>query len=290
MNIEKEISDIVLQASRCFSASEIATYSGIELETLKSREKSRYLPPEDFEKYIAAFEKCRKMPRRRKPNEKFNEEKWDELSKATVKLTKIAVQEYKQVNDLFEIVYWLIIKDANATSKISPLFSYRVANSFDAFASIEHDDLSFLRCYFTENSVNRAWIKRRLNNSACHAPSEILSMLSQPDIWTWLRAKEQYLSCLVPSKTAYKSWEKFREKVKVLTQTAYKSVQEGDNRDLMRLVYLSIFISMIWPKDGEKDTVFGADEIDALIIFKFFLTESAQKMLLAELETLPKST
>lgn len=47
---------------------------------------------------------------------------------------------------------------------------------------------------------------------------------------------------------------------------------------------INAFLILIWPPEGETDTKFGPQEIEPLIIFKYFLTEEARQNLLDELQ------
>ena len=66
--------------------------------------------------------------------------------------------------------------------------------------------------------------------------------------------------------------------------TTVSGINKETNQIAFRAIGFNGFLSLIWPKEGATDTNFGTKEIEALIVFKYFLTKEAQQNLLDKLQ------
>lgn len=291
-DLEKGISDVLLSFAPIFGVSAVHNYmddknattkfeytskeSTIKSHIRKGREK---IPCEYFEDYLNAWNNMDTAPK----GINIDEETWGQFKELLLPFLYEMVQLYDYFVNWSTEFPTLIFPKNDAIKSFSPTFTYRLNKNFNAFRTLNPNDCLLVIHLMRTNECNRQKILTALNNLERQSPNATLSALTAGEGQYWLKARRSYLSPY-NNFDSQSNWDEFCKKVNNLLKIRNKNDIQKLKISNLELHCLNVFIGSIWPKDGETDTAFGVEEIDALIIFKYFLTEESQKSLLAELE------
>lgn len=174
--MEKQISDAIITFSNFFSLYKVWTYidatesSKIKADSSKSTIRSHFrsgrrrIPPEYFRKYIDAWKSMNEIPRKLKKEYGSNKEVWRKQKACIISFLEKVVDVYEKQLKPFnlEIVSSFFNND-NATENLSPLFAFRLCESFDSFLTINPYESLFLTHFFVADEAKKERIIEKMN-------------------------------------------------------------------------------------------------------------------------------
>lgn len=299
--LEAKLSEAIIRFMERFSQNSIINNIDIDKKTVKEHKKKGVIPPKYFEQYIEALSKGL-------PSKDVIESKeiWAENNKIYYEQLSNAFKEYKKVmgigpyliNSLFKkgpptgnaVPEFFLeqleesVKSINKCIKrhniddLSPLFLYHMNICFDAFSTITPIDFLFLSKFFRASREERKKIWTLIDKMLFIPTIDIISCLTNGEAKLWIAAYTHYLSNTGKKSSQYDIWKKFKKKIE---DCFFLNESIEKKKHTFAFYY---FLALIWPEEGETDTKFGPKEIEALIVFKYFLTQEAQQKLLNELQ------
>lgn len=306
--MEAELSKSIISFMWFFSTNSIVKNTGLDKKTVNSH-KETGIPPKYFELYIKALggtnypspemqkilkskphaiEKCKTLTQiiYNTLNCQYEEYRrlvgvapyiFDRvLGKGTAHNKDVLEMLSKQLEKNIDFIYGRITQ--NEIENLSPQFLHRLNICFDAFSTMTKIDTLFFPTFFRASSERKEEILSQMNEMELNPVANIVSYLTSGSGKLWMTAYTHYSQDEKGRKAPGDTWKKLKEKIEGKFYQM-KSIEEQKNA----LAFYS-FLALIWPEKGETDTTFGLEEIKALIVFKYFLTEEAQRNLLDELQ------
>lgn len=312
--LEVMLSKYIVMLVGRFSEYGIIKYSGIDKKTVKEHKKKGEIPPKYFEQYMEALGKSNRPPKEvkepAKEGKKLTLEEWKifiTIYRPIIYPALYAIyKEYKKIigvgpylkervlgkgtsinNVVPEVLAEELEKSINSinervkqhkVNELSPQFFHHLNICFDAFSTITTSDFLFLACFFRAKGKERKKIVAQVNKMALNSATDIISCLTSGSGKLWMMAYTHYSSNEGEKGTQTAIWKNFKKKIE------NHFSESKDIEDQKKELAFFYFLALIWPEEGETDTKFGPQEIEALIVFKYFLTEEARQNLLDELQ------
>lgn len=254
----------------------------ISRNTIKSNLEQGKISPESFDSYIKAFGEIKQ----------FNfgiDGTWSDADIQSGKeIYAICYKALIEANELYKMLknlpYTLFSKTISSEESVeiySQRFWYLLNKCFEAFCTLKFNDVMFLIKYFKSDEAVRKIIMTKMNSAETASYFNSVEMLLNGEGSLWVDAHKNYSSNTEKKSSSEQNWEILNRKLQ-----NFASVKEIDGKFAEKpnqAVVLSGFFALIWPEEGEADTKFGPKEIEALIIFKYFLTEESRQKLIDEL-------
>lgn len=297
--METQISDVIVQVQRIFfsnyAVAKIMAGNKDLIDqyyTLVNKQIKRgSIPAEYFETYIKAWRQIDKKPLERHIEAGGNKElllasletiddaKWNEMGDTAIESVDKIVSFWKRLNDFDAIP---VLDNNHALDGKSARFPHLISECFDAFTTLTLDDMTFLYLIFGGNQCRRKAVLQEMTTSKVSVPNQIISMLTCKEGKSWLRACELYSSKIDVKESVQDCWDRCVAKIqKWRKKNAFLPAwKTGRGQEANKVFSFNLFLSLIWPQDDADDTEFGAEEIKALITFKYFLTEDARQGLI----------
>lgn len=279
--LKSTVSDVLIHLQRFFSNNDVAKVLGIEADIINKQIKRHSIPEEYFEKYVLAWKKTVKKPRTAAVIE-MSEAQWDKLkNEYLIPMGEQTLSIWNRFNNSYPIS--AVLNDKNALDGKSARFPYLLDKCFNAFATITADDIVFLCPFFKGDKSKREAILQKMNEAKTASPNHIISTLTSEDGQDWIRAHNLYSSKIERKESAQNNWIQCIERIQLWIKSN-SFLKANETEQPYNVLPFFAFLGLIWPEEGELDTKFGPEEIKALIVFKYFLTEEAQRSLLDELQ------
>lgn len=281
MNLKSTVSDSLIQIQRFFSNDDVADILKVEPDTINKHMQRHSIPSEYFEKYVYAWKKTAKKPRTLAAIE-MNETQWNELkNECLIPMAEKLLCIWNGFNNSY--VMSPLLYDKNALDGKSARFPYLLDKCFTAFSRITADDVVFLCHFFRGDESKRKTMIQKMDKAEVSAPSHIISVLTSTDGQIWIQAYKLYTSKIKREESVENDWIQCAEKIQTwIKNTSF--VKANETKQPYNVQPFLRFLELIWPEEGENDTKFGPEEIKALIIFKYFLTEEARQELIDEFD------
>lgn len=281
------LSNCILKLRPFFSNYQLSNYqlennSSMAKGTIKKHFEEGIIPPEYIKTYLVAMKESGLRQAKRSPDVEIQNADADTLKAINDFLTfyidaLLKLWDKQECIENFGIdIVGKPLTDKRATENFSPLFAYRMNKCFDAFSTITVYDYLFLKSFYRSNEDKRHRILECLNRSDTRPALDILMDLTTGEGRHWIKALSIYSSSVGKKSKPFNQWRSFTDKVK---SWADKSTMVDVLKRDHSVFILQLFVEMIWPERNATDTNFGAKEIQALIAYKYFLTEDAQKTL-----------
>lgn len=292
--LEDYISQLILSVLPLCPYNAISQGSVLEGErisknTIKNHLSQGRIPPESFDKYVRAFKQLKRLDVKLEDGQKFSESELAAKLTAMRKFIEVYCGVLECVNERYKAMkgfpYDLIsdkIKNWDFAKKYSQDFWYFLNKCFEAFCTVNYYDFLFLSKFFRCDEPERELIMERMEGKKVIPYSEIIETLLNGEGNLWINAHKECSSEAEKKTSKEQNWEIFNQKIKKMTTV--RGINKETNQIAFKAVGFNGFLSLIWPKEGETDTNFGTKEIEALIVFKYFLTKEAQQNLLEELK------
>ena len=278
--LETKVSDTLLRIQKFFSNNDVARILHIKKDIIHKHTQRRSIPSEYFEKYVKAWKKTTKKPRT-KPVIKMNKTQWDKLYKNLISRAEITLYMWNCFNN--SLVIPSLLNDKNALDGKSARFPYLMEKCFSAFTTLTADDIAFLCHFFRGDTNKREAILQKMDEAETIAPNHVVSILTSKDGQDWIQAHKLYSLEIKRDESVQNGWIQCAEKIEswIKTNSFIKANETGQPYNVLSVLQ---FLELIWPEEGETDTKFGSKEIEALIVFKYFLTQEARQTLLSDLQ------
>lgn len=210
------------------------------------------------------------------------------------------------IDDLekLEKVYFFVAKayfpikpeTINEFQSISAQFIYKLQKSFDAFKTMQLDDLIVIGAYLNMgeskqreiDKVLPSWQEILISSNKTDIVNDVAKWMDAEKVWFCNKISNTHNTTHSATRSAEESWYIICNKMKELAQqnTIGKNFENGVSLNDNTYLVLLWFIDFIWPKNGATDTEFGPQHIDLLIRFKYGL-DSKEKKRLIDLLTAP---
>lgn len=257
----------------------------ISKNTIKNHLSQGRIPPDSFDKYVRAFKQLKRLDVKLDDGQKFSDSKFVAMRK----FIEVYCDILECINESYKAMkgfpYYLIsdrIKNWDFAKEYSQDFWYFLNKCFEAFCTVDYFDFLFLSKFFRCDKPERELIMERMEGERVVPYSDIVETLLNGEGNLWINAHKECSSEAEKKTSKEQNWEIFNQKIKKMTTV--RGINKETNQIAFKAVGLNGFLSLIWPKEGETDTNFGTKEIEALIVFKYFLTKEAQQNLLEELK------
>lgn len=256
----------------------------ISRNTIKNHLKQGNVPPELFDSYIKAFRKLEpsNIELGKGQNDGQQKEAMEKYLAAYCDLLELVNESYKVWKKLPYNLISSELYDENFAQKYSNRFWYLLNKCFEAIRTLNYYDVLFLNKFFKSGEDERQKIVKKLNDSEANSHFAVIEAFLHGGGNLWLGAYKEFSSDTKKKSTKEQKSEAFREKLKDMATV--ERINKETNRIARKALEVMSFLALIWPGEGETDTKFGPKEIEALIVFKYFLTDEAQKKLLTELQ------
>lgn len=306
--LEAELSKGIISLMWFFSTNSIVNSTGLDKKTVRGHKKGG-IPPKYFELYMKALgepnhpspemqkiikekphtlEQCKTIVHALYIVLNYQYEKYRRLVGAAPYLfNKILGKGTVRDDDVLKMLSEQLDKCANSINRrimqdkignLSPQFLYHLNICFDAFSTITYTDTLFLPVLFQASRERQEEILTLMNKMTLNPATDIISCLTSGNGKLWVNAYTHYSADRKGTGPQNDDWKNLKKKIEGKFSQV-RSIEEQKNA----LAFYS-FLALIWPKEGETDTNFGTKEIEALIVFKYFLTKEAQQNLLDELQ------
>ena len=274
------ISDTLIGIQRFFSNDDVARILHIDKDIINKHIQRCSIPPEYFEKYVKAWKITTKKPRTPAVVE-MNEKQWKDFYGNLISLAEKVLYWWNCFNDSFVISS--LLNDKNALDGKSARFPYLMDKCLNAFTTLTADDVAFLCHFFRGDTNKRKAILQKMDEAEIFAPNHVVSILTSKDGQDWIQAHKLYSSEIKRDESVQNGWIQCTEKIKSwIKNNSFTKANETEQP--YNVLSVLQFLELIWPEKGEVDTKFGPKEIEALIVFKYFLTQEAQQKLLSDLQ------
>lgn len=279
---ESKISDLIVSVQRIyFTNYAVAKILKVEKSTVDKQIERESIPSEYFEKYLAAWKKVPKKPQTPIWS-KAKDSAWNKLKDEAINIVEdilSSLEPYYQMDYDNELFYVSILEDGDTLNGKSARFPYLIDKCFDAFTALTSNDVLFFSLIFDGKQSRREAVLQEMAKAEMFTPSQIISMLTSKEGKNWLQACELYSSEINVQESVQTCWNYCADKIKKWRKD-YTFLSARTQGQAYQDFYFRLFLSLIWPKDDADDTEFGAEEIKALITFKYFLTEKARQELI----------
>lgn len=262
--------------------------SKISKNTIKVHLRQGKVPPAFFDSYIRAFGKLKRLDIKTDEGHDFPDlDKMKNLIETHYDFFKSLNKAYKSLKEYPYGVIFEKIESWDSTKGPSQRFWYLLNKCFEAFWTLNYEDVLFLIKFFKSEEAERQTILTKMDQLKANNYFCIIDSLMNGEGKVWIDAHNKYSSNTLKKSSADQNLEILNKKIKELTV-----IQNCDDEIAIKVHkarIISRFFALVWPKKGETDTQFGPKEIEALLVFKYFLTEEAQQKLIDELyENLPE--
>lgn len=257
----------------------------ISKNTIKSHLSQGKIPPDSFDTYIRAFKQLNQLDVELENGQKINDSKLAAMKKFITTYCDILEWANERYKAMKGFSYELIsdrIKDWDFAKKYSQRFWYFLNKCFEAFCTLDYYDFLFLNKFFKGDEAARQLIMEKMEGEKANHYSETVEALLNGEGNLWIEAHKKCSSEAEKKTSKEQNWEIFNRKIKKMTTVS--GINKGTNQIARKAMEFNDFLRLIWPKEGESDTKFGTKEIEALIIFKYYLTEEARQNLLDKLQ------
>lgn len=252
----------------------------ISENTIKDNLRQGKVSPRQFESYLKAIRTIRQFTFETDADNNFSctdIEKAKENMCDCYEILHAINEKYKKLKELPYSLFPDVINKWESAQKLSQRFWYLLNKCFDAFCTLNPDDILFLNKFFKNDEAERQMIVTKMDDSKGCNYSRVICELVGGEGELWIDAHGKY-SDTAGKSSARDNWEKLNDKLKNVLSV--KAVDVEVNQKIDQAFLLTNFFAIIWPEEGETDTKFGPEEIKALIIWKYFLTEESRQELL----------
>ena len=279
--LKSTVSDSLIQIQRFFSNDDVARILDIDADVINKQIKRHSIPTEYFEKYVSAWKKTVKKPRTPAVIE-MSDTQWDKLkNECLIPMGEKILRIWNSFNNSHVIS--AVLKNKNALDGKSVRFPYLLDKCLNAFVTITADDVAFLCHFFKGDKNKRNVMLQKMDRAKIVAPNHIISILTSTDGQNWILAHKLYSSKIKREESVQNDWIECTEKIQLWIKDN-SFIRANETEQPYNVLPFLQFLELIWPEEGETDTKFGPEEIKALIVFKYFLTEEAQQNLWDELQ------
>lgn len=255
----------------------------ISKNTIKSHLEHGKIPAESFDSYIRAFRKLKRLDIELESGQKFsNMETMKKIISVYCNTLEALNERYKRLKGLPNSLISDKIKNWDFAKKYSQRFWYLLNKCFEAFCTLNYIDIMFLIRFFKSDEFQRKMIMEKMENATSKSYFEVAKMLVSGDGGLWIDAYKKFSSRTEKRTSEEQNWKIFIEKLQ--KHLDINRVGKEAMVEVRKAQIINSFLILIWPPEGETDTKFGSQEIEALIVFKYFLTEEARQNLLDELQ------
>lgn len=287
--LEDHISRSIIEILQEFTYYSISKHSSpddtkhISKNTIKAHLEQGKIPPDSFDSYIRAFGQIKRFDKTiLEVNEKFNVENMEELIKIYYDIFETLNNFYKAFKKLPHDLISDKIKNKESAKELSQRFWYLLNKCFEAFCTLGRSDVLFLNKFFKSDENARQVIMTKMNNAKAVSYFDAIDILLNGEGNLWIDAYKDYSSNTEKKSSDEQNWEILTDKLQKFVYP--KEINKKSNNIIDHALAINEFFAVIWPEEGETDTKFGSKEIEALIVFKYFLTQEAQQKLLNELQ------
>lgn len=279
--LKTAVSDTLVGIQGFFSNDEVARILRIDKDIINKHIQRKSIPPEYFEKYVKAWRKTTRKPRKPTVVEQNKAEKWNELYKCLMAKAEITLYLWNCFNNSFVVPS--LLNDKNALDGKSARFPYLVDKCFNAFTTLTADDVAFLCHFFRGDTSKRETILQKMDEAEVIGPNHLISILTSKEGQNWTQAHKLYSAEIKRNESAQNGWIHCAEHIQLWIKNN-SFIKAHETRKPYNVLSVLQFLELIWPEEGEADTKFGPKEIEAIIVFKYFLTQEAQQKLLSDLQ------
>lgn len=255
----------------------------ISKNTIKSHLEHGKIPAESFDSYIRAFRKLKRLDIELESGQKFsNMETMTKLISVYCDILEALNERYKMLKGLPNGLISDEIKNWDFAKKYSQRFWYLLNKCFEAFCTLNYTDMMLLIKFFKSDELQRQMIIEKMEGAKVNSYFETVEALVSGKGSLWIDAHKKFSVTTEKKTSEEQNWEIFIKKLQKYLDI--NRVGKEAMIEVRKAQIINAFLILIWPPEGETDTKFGPQEIEALIIFKYFLTEEARKNLLDELQ------
>lgn len=278
-DFESLVSETLIKIQVFFSNDDVASILDIDKDKINKHIQRSSIPPKYFEKYVTAWKKTVKKPRTPAVVE-MDENQWNKLYNDLISVAEMILYLWNCFNNSF--VVSSLLNDGDALNGKSVRFPYLVDKCFNAFTTLTADDVVFLCYFFRGDKSKRKAILQKMDEAVIFPPNHVISILTSKDGRNWTQAHKLYSAKINRQESMQRLWYHCAEKIKSWIKNN-SFIKANEAKQPYNVLSVLQFLELIWPEEGETDTKFGPKEIEALIVFKYFLTQEAQQKLLNEL-------